>query len=262
MIIRSLYLLLGIILGIAWMVLSKPSYELSQKAFAPLLDTFKSTPSLKEPAEMAEGFNKPRRIFIDDRLIEVPINWNWNYLTSEPAYGDANWLFYGGLEDQDEQFMLGYHWPAILGFRKAGVRHEVSQSKLFKEKRIKLNFFGKDKVIKTDLGNVVIANFFYRHGGSGKFCTAFLSERRSEAKQAPQSFMIEGYLCNKPGYRTSEQQLTCLINSIKIYDKAYWREPDSAKAERQSCNFAPGEKFEKKRQTGTPDQPAQDQKAS
>ena len=250
MILRVLYLVLGVILGVAWMALSKPSYILSQTIFARLLTTEPlaslDADALTAPAEMTAGFNKPRRAFIDERLVAAPLNWNWNYLSADPAYGDANWLYYGALEDEAEQFTLGYHWPAALGFRTGGVRHEVSDNKLFRKNGIKLKFFGKDKRIETKLGPVSTATFFYKHSGLGKVCIAYLSEPPQEAKPSDAGFMLEGYLCSKPGYMPSEEQLTCLINSVKVYDEAYWHEPEASKGRRPACSFAPGEKIKSK----------------
>ncbi len=233
--LRILYFSVGLMVGIAWMGLGGTPYRLSQKAMEPIAASFRHEIDLHAPAPLSAGYNQPRKIFVDADLINTSLNYTWNYISDEPSYGDATWIHYGSIGDEDEQFVLGYTLPSPLGGRKNGLRASVSKLNEFKNRKIRLTFWGPDRKISTGLGDVALASFGYKHSGVSKLCTAF------QSPDYHNGFLLEGFYCAPAKMAPLDSRIACLINSVKIYDEAYWLAPDSGKAERKSCDLAPDE---------------------
>ncbi|WP_394706581.1 hypothetical protein [uncultured Cohaesibacter sp.] len=235
MMLRIVYFAVGLMVGIAWMGLGGLPYRLSQKVMAPLAATLRSDIDLHAPAELLAGYDQPRKIFIDKSLIDAPLNFTWNYISDNPSYGDATWIHYGSIGDEEEQFVLGYNLPPMLGERKKGLRASIAQLNVFKNKKIRLAFGGANRKLLTDFGEMGFASFGYKYNGLLKLCLAF------QSSDYHNGFLLEGFYCAPAKKVPVDTRLTCLINSVKIYDEAYWLAPDSGKAERKSCDPAPQE---------------------
>lgn len=227
MVLRFVYLIVGLAIGISvgviWTTKNPPARPAITDA------------ELLMPAQIKAGHNQPRKIFVDENLLSIPLNWSWNYLPGpdEHAHGMSNWLYYGAVDDRDETFMLGYITPGKLGLRSGGVRDEIADQGIFKRKNINLKFFGDDRHLTTRHGKATLATFSYRYNGLHKICLAFQLTGTDRDRQ------YEGFLCSGLGEVPNDAHLACLLNSIKIYDSAYWIEPDSGKAERKRCQFEP-----------------------
>lgn len=228
-------LVMGLLVGIILTTKSPVVKEAVTKAVAESQKSALTDADLRAPAQIRAGHDQPRKLFIDETLLSVPLNWSWNYLpqADEPAYGMSNWLYYGSVEGGDETFMLGYITPGKLGLRSKGVRSEIADKGVFRRKKIKLKFFGDDRHLKIPEGNAALATFSYRQDGLHKICVAFqlITEQRDR--------QYEGFLCAKLGDVPNDAHLACLLNSIRIYNNAYWIEPDSDKATRKRCQIKP-----------------------
>ena len=231
--LRILYFTVGLMVGVAWMGLGGTPYKLSQKVMEPIAASLRGEADLHAPATVAAGYNQPRKVFVYTDLISVPLNFTWNYISDDPSYGDATWIHYGSSLDVEEQFVLGYTLPSPLGPRKNGLRASVSKLNEFKTRNIKLTFWGQNRDMKTDFGTITLANFGYKQSGVTKLCTAY------QSPDYHNGFLLEGFYCAAAKEAPLDSKIACLINSVKIYEQAYWLAPDSGKAERKSCDLAP-----------------------
>lgn len=183
--------------------------------------------SLDKPATMQAGHNQPRRVFIDEDLLDVPLNFSWNYIPKKPIESVSNWLTYGGLGEETEQFMIGVQFQGQAPFRSQGLRNAISSLKIFKNDNVKPIFVGRSQKVETKLGMLETINFGYKQNGLTKACLGFISE--------PSSIKLRGFYCaDKPTPKWGHK-LTCLVNSLKIYDQAYWREPEAGITKTASC---------------------------
>lgn len=183
--------------------------------------------SIDQPAIMENGYNQARRIFIDENSLDVPLNWSWNYLPQKPTEAIGNWLVYGGIGEETEQFMIGVQFEGQTSLRYDGLRSALSRLKIFRNKKIELLFVGRDQKIDTQHGILNTVHFGYKHNGVTKGCLGYMSE--------PSSIKLKGFYCAKKATPKWGDKLTCLINTLKIYDEPYWREPEKVKNESAAC---------------------------
>lgn len=232
MLLRSLYLIIGFILGAVLMAWHPASLAQMQKILRTQSQTGGAIVDRMEgqPLDaMQGGHDKPRRVFIESSLLNAPLNWTWNYLPKDPVDGVGNWLYYGGMGDEEEQLILGLQFPGAVPFRYGGVRSEVSGLKVFKSKNIKVKFLGDNFKIQTRFGAMSIAPFSYRYNGVSKSCLGYLSDHKSA------DLKFEGFYCGQKDDFPDPNRLVCLINSTRIYDKIYWAEPKGARIEEPVC---------------------------
>ncbi len=233
MLLRSLYLCLGVLIGAFAIALHEPSLALVQQIVGKHSKQETKVAALDAPTLMQDGFDKPRRVFVDEDMLSVPLNWSWNYLPDDPVHGIGNWVYYGGVGDDAEQFTLGWQFAGKVPLRFGGVRSEVSGLSIFREKKIKLHFFGTNRKVETRFGAMTLATFTYKHNGIAKACIAYLSD--SAVKQQK----IEGFVCGAKGEVPKDRRLSCLVNSIRVYDNAYWQEPKSGRKGSKPACFSP-----------------------
>lgn len=232
MLLRGLDMIVGFIVGAALMAWHPPSLTLVQKLLrspSQGLHEVGDRNAGKPLDAMEGGHDKPRRVFIESSLISAPLNWTWNYLPEDPVDGVGNWLYYGGMGDEEEQLILGLQFPGAMPFRYGGVRSEVSGLKVFKSKNIKLKFLGDNSQIQTRFGTMSIAAFSYRYNSVSKSCLAYLSDHQSA------DLKFEGFYCGQKDEFPDPNRLVCLINSTKIYDKIYWVEPKGSRTNEPVC---------------------------
>jgi hypothetical protein len=185
--------------------------------------------SLDEPAVMKSGHNQPRRVFVNETLLDVPLNYSWNYIPTKPTQSLSNWLTYGGIGEETEQFMVGVQFKGQIPFRSQGLRNAISSLKIFKDAKIKPLFVGRTQQTETKFGTLNTINFGYKKNGLTKVCLGYLSE--------PNSIKLRGFYCTEDPTTKWRHKLPCLINSLKIYDEAYWREPKGAKTDNTVCSL-------------------------
>lgn len=236
MILRLLYMILGVMLGAVWMSLSPLSLDYARNAVQLASNKLHAVGVADEAALLTAGYNQPRKIFLDERLLSVPLNWSWNYLSDSPGYGNASWLNYGAVGDEEEFFTIAYVEPSKLGFRTGGIRSEIASQHIFKNNNIRLKFVGKNRSVETEMGTLSVVTFGYRENGLAKICNGFLSASTDAGYQ------LKGQLCGKTGDIPSDAKLVCLVNSLKVYDRAYWDEPQTDKDARPTCDYSQPEK--------------------
>jgi hypothetical protein len=185
--------------------------------------------SLDKPVAMKAGHNQPRRVFIDESLLDVPLNYSWNFIPTKPVQSLSNWLTYGGTGEETEQFMIGVHFKGQMPFRSQGLRNAVASLKVFKDAKIKPVFVGRSQQVDTKFGMLDTINFGYKKNGLTKVCLGYLSQA--------DSIKLRGFYCAEDPTAKWQYKLPCLVNSLRIHDEAYWVEPEDVKIENNVCSL-------------------------
>lgn len=174
---------------------------------------------LQSTSEIEGGYDMPRKVFIDERLLDVPLNWSWNYVPKREGKHMSTWLYYGSVPDQIQLFVVGFQFPGTRPFRYGGIRSEVSGLKVLSKKGMFKRFTGDLTVMATSYGNLDTESFILNHQGVTKSCIGYLSKPEMKSRK------LEGFYCEKPGVVARRAKLKCLINSLKVTRLPRLQEP-------------------------------------